>query len=1130
MQMSRWVLRVCLCLMTLTGSACFLPVTRGDPQSNVKSRAQNPGSDSAPKPIRFTQNVAGDTRPLQLDADQISTWVENRQRVILLRGQGLIQQGALQVRAQQAALFVDLDKRRRDGIYSALIYAVGKVRYDDPGATRVSEIALGVVSTRGEILLRSHRQTVGQKNESNDPLYQRGKVAVAPLVPKEKPKVKPKLPSIAPLPLPPVPGSSESSEAPKTDLRSSGASLLPPAPAPLPSLPTTPLPKPKGKVSPQPIKPTQFTPESVPPPPGGGSASIGTEGTGSIGNVTPIGPGPRPNATPGRRVQATPNLRYTLAPRIGSKFKTQSAEVDGEQVTVVTEGVVVQVSGLVGIETLDIEADNAVIWSTGNPAGDLLGTRAPSNNKKEKRRLELYLSGRVEIRQKVDGNLQTLRADEIYYDVNRNSAFAVNADLEMDRPGLLYPLHVKAGELRQLSKTKFEVIDATISSSKLPSDPGLRVLLGEATVEETSKPMTSIFGKQVIDRKTGQPIIVKELLTVGRNATVKLEGVPIFYTPFFQGDARDPLGPIQSIRFGFNQIYGAQFGVSLNVYDLFGIQPYQNTRWNLDLDYLADRGPAIGTEFDYSSRTFFEHPAIVQGRVLAWGILDDGIDQLGRPPTFDTPNERGRFRWLQNVQELPDGFSIQSQVAWLSDRNVYEQFYKLDFDHDINQTTFLYIKQQKGTFAWTALGEPRLRDWVTMTEWLPRADAYLLGQSFLDLFTYHLEASAGYAQMAVSNDPFPPVSPTDQVSSTMRFDVFQEISMPLRAGPFKIVPYGIFDITYYTENLNGEDTARVYGGAGVRSSIPFSRLYQDVSSVLFNFDGLNHKIELTSDYFIAESNESFSQFAQLDRLNDDATDRALREFTPVQPLFNPGAGAALAFSPLYDPQLFAIRRGLQNHIDTRDGIHVLRLNANQRLQTKRGFPGRKHIVDWMKFDVSTSLFPAMDRDNFGELWAFLEYDFEWNVGDRTSLVSSGWFDPFSQGARVYNFGVRSSRPDNTQFYLGYRQVDPLQSRAVIASLQYIFSPKYAVSFSTVYDFGIAENLSTSVLLTRMGTDVQVSVGINYNALINNFGIVFQILPNLVLAQQSRRNSRFSYTDPSGVGPISPGGGTSIFGP
>ncbi|MBI1917283.1 MAG: hypothetical protein HYS12_21495, partial [Planctomycetes bacterium] len=208
---------------------------------------------------------------------------------------------------------------------------------------------------------------------------------------------------------------------------------------------------------------------------------------------------------------------------------------------------------------------------------------------------------------------------------------------------------------------------------------------------------------------------------------------------------------------------------------------------------------------------------------------------------------------------------------------------------------------------------------------------------------------------------------------------------------------------------------------------------------------------------------------------------------------------------------------IDSRIDTRDELEVLELDIRQRLQTKRGFPGREHIVDWMTLDVSASVFPASNRDNFGRTFSFLEYDYTWNIGDRTALVSTAFFDPFNHGPAEYTVGTFLNRTDKTNFYLGYRQLDPLRSKAVTASANYLFSPKYATTISSSYDFGTSQALSNTFIFTRMGTDVNVSLGFTYNALQNNFGVLFEIVPNLV--SMNRR----------GFSPTALGGGGGLLG-
>jgi len=252
----------------------------------------------------------------------------------------------------------------------------------------------------------------------------------------------------------------------------------------------------------------------------------------------------------------------------------------------------------------------------------------------------------------------------------------------------------------------------------------------------------------------------------------------------------------------------------------------------------------------------------------------------------------------------------------------------------------------------------------------------------------------------------------------------------------------------------------------------------------------------------------------------------LRDIHPILPLINPAHGTPLQTSPLFDPQVYAIRRLVDDRIDTLDTIQVVQADIRGRFQTKRGYPGQQHIVDWMTLDLSGSFFPDdargslwpyptqpprspfavpnvpnAQRDNFGERFAFLEYDYTWNIGDRTALVSTCWYDPIDNGARVFTIGAYFNRPDRTSYYIGFRDLQPVGSQAVTAAMTYIFSPKYAMTASTTYDFGTNQSVSNSLLLTRMGSDLQLNLGITYNAILNTFGVAVEIIPNLAANTQ-----------------------------
>jgi hypothetical protein len=1075
--------------------------------AGLTTRSQTP---PVPVLVRWSHNLKSEVKPLVLNADQMATWTEGGRRVVLLHGRVWVEVGILHVRMQEAVVWLDEEGKRTSGIYQGDVYAEGDVHIEDGPKNMEGQRALINLSTRGEVKLRAYSSKVVQKALPSDPFYRKARAVRFPEAAPAAPGIIQQTSYEAPAQAnPPQPEATPSK--PEVKATPVQQQVPPPLPWPPPAVPDNPPPnptiQPPGPAPPAPTLPPATVPPAVVPPapqPGPGQSPPGTlpPGVPMPRSTLPLQQAPPPRVAP----PPGPPRQVSIVPRTSQPIQFKTIPLpNGETAGVVTSGVILVVRNAGnGVGLVDIEADRLVFWTRGDTQKLFNHLRSPEGQ--ETRALEFYLAGNVELRQASQGKNRLIRADQVYYDVRRNVAVALQADMEMTQKGLPYPLHLHADELFQLSPTQFRVVKAEVFSSLLPSDPGLKVVVGEATLEDKRVPRRSIFGRQVVDRN-GQPVLETQELFDSRDDVFVFEHVPVFYLPFLKGDANDPLGPLKNLSFNYNRIFGFQALATLDVYELLGMSKVPGTRWNLNVDYLSHRGPALGTDFDAAGVNLLGMPNKYIEQVKAYGIDDGAKDELGggRGPLDHHPELRGRLFWRQNIQELPDGFTVQTQLSALSDKNFLEQYYKREFDTDPNQETFLYVKQQQNNWAWTGIAEPRIRNWVTETEWLPRFDGYLLGESFFDLLTYNAHASVAYAQLKVTNvPPFPDpaVQPTDVNTSTGRFDIFQEISLPFYFGPVKVVPYAVLDLTYYTEDLTGSDRGRIYGAGGVRASLPLSRLYTDVHSDLFNINGLYHKITLTGNYYNAESNTPYTQLPQLDRLDDDATDQARRDFSfPIPPSL---ISTEAAINPLYltnpnkyDPQRFAIRQLVDNRIDTLDTIDTFQLDVFQRWQTKRGYPGQQHIIDWMTLDLSGNFYPHAQRDNFGESFGFLQYDYLWNIGDRTAFTSSGWVDPFPGGARVFTVGGFLNRPDRTNFFLGFREIDPINSQAVTASVTYVFSPKYAITGASTYDFGTNKGLSNMLMLTRMGSDLQVSFGITYNAILNNFGVQFEILPNLV---------------------------------
>ena len=772
---------------------------------------------------------------------------------------------------------------------------------------------------------------------------------------------------------------------------------------------------------------------------------------------------------------------------------------------------------------LDVESDQLVVWQKNGKAKTLVDAMSEKEGMTQggETEFELYLSGNVVMRygnardpRNGDGTpieAKTIRAERVYYDMTKSRGVFLKAEIDLLKPGLPVPAHFTTKEAWQLSPIEFILNRTKASASKLPYDPGLDLRTRELTyTEEQETVRRTIFGFPFVDRYTGEQDVGAVRRFTAKSNTVDFAGVPIMWFPYLAGDPESPLGPFQNFSFSQNNIFGAQLLTTWSVLDLIGVKKLPNENWNLSVDYMSLRGPALGTQYDLQAGKLFGYDAPFVTSIKAYAIYDQGHDVLAGPRSndFQPSALRDRINW-RHTQEY-ENFSFQGQVAYLSDRNFLEQYYKYEFDGGPNQETFAYLKYQQGNGAVSLLAEPNLaRSWVTETQWLPKLEGQWLGQSFLDRFTYNAWGTAAYANLQTFSLPGselpgnvnPATIPGERPIQTGRFDLMQNIAAPFSLGALRLAPYAVGDLAYYTNDLDNQGRGRLYGGLGARASFPLSRLYEGVDSEFLNLHGLYHKVTFSGNYYTAWSDTPYNALPQLDRLNDDATQQSVRDFQPYAPTFYPGqAGTALLNSPLYDPRLYAIRRLVDTRADTLDTIQVIQAEVRQRWQTKRGYEGMEHTVDYATLDLSASIFPAKNRDNFGQLVSFLEYNATWAVGDRNGFTSSGWIDPYNLGANYWNVNGYFNRPDNTSFYLSYREVQPLNSKLVSGSVSYTFSPKYAVSFSYAYDLSIANNQSTNLMLTRVGTDLTWTVGFTYNAIVNNFGFNFMVMPNLLVNQ------------------------------
>jgi hypothetical protein len=469
------------------------------------------------------------------------------------------------------------------------------------------------------------------------------------------------------------------------------------------------------------------------------------------------------------------------------------------------------------------------------------------------------------------------------------------------------------------------------------------------------------------------------------------------------------------------------------------------------------------------------------------------------------PEQTNRGRIIGwHRQQIAPGFQLKAEVGYISDRDFLEQFYEREWDTARDALTGFQLERNVGTRSYALAANIQINDFFAQTSWLPRLDQFVLGQSVLnERAVWFGHSHAGYGILKPADPPTNPtelakVSPLAWEADVQGFRVGtrQEIDFPVQVGPVKVVPYLLGDATYWQEDINGNDLTRLYGQTGIRASLPVWRTDPTIQSTLWNVNGLAHKVTFELDAFFADANQDLSELPLYDQIDDDSQEHFRRRIADETFGILPPGNVPLQF----DARYFALRSGMQSNVtapslEIADDLAIVQMGMRQRWQTKRGMPGVERIIDWITLDSQITWFPEADRDNFGTDFGMLDYDFNWYLGDRFSLVSDGYFDFFSQGLRTASLGANFGRPAVSNAYLGYRMIEgPISSNIISGLLTYQMSEKWGLKTGGQVDFGPTGTIGQSLSIVYIGESFLWQFGFNRNFSRDNFGFRWAVEP------------------------------------
>lgn len=713
-----------------------------------------------------------------------------------------------------------------------------------------------------------------------------------------------------------------------------------------------------------------------------------------------------------------------------------------------------QTEGTGSPKQIELQADTLVAWRR---AVDANQASIGSTSTQFQGVSEVYVSGDVLLRE----GQRTIRATELYYDLVNKRGMARDAVLRTFEPTRDIPVYVRAKELRQLGDTRFEGEDVSLTTSEFHT-PQISARAAKVSVIDTIRDAEGEGGDNDFTAKM-------------KDVRIKSYNTTLLRLPGMQSNLLSPAVPLKSVHVGHDSAFGTSVETQWYLGRVLGLREPEGTDGTLYLDYYDKRGPGAGVGIEYEREDYF-------GRVLGYAVEDHGEDRLGRTrKNVDVPEDtRGRFA-LQHRQYLPDDWQLTAEVAYLSDRNFLEQYYRQEFYAAKEPETLLHLKRIEDNRALAFLGKMRINEFQDEMEEMPSAEYHWTGQSFLDdWFVFFSDTQASRLRYRFGEGRSG--EPDNYFAFT---ETRNEVDMPLRLGSSKVVPFAAGTFAYddgagFQKELDEpafetKDAVGI-GEAGVRASAdPFWRVYPDVESELWDLHGLRHSIR-------------------------------------------PGVTAVS----------YAATDEVAEQRDTLD------LGIYQKWQTKRGPLGNRRVVDWLDVDVdfvwvtnsgdenagpnqmlwndpfiplvnrTGNQVPPFDRrstDLFGPQRNYTSAATTWRVSETFSVLGDVYLD--MQTAEVKQADVGFSRLcwPNLSYFIGTRYLRDIDnglgqhgSNAVTFALTYVLDPRYTMVFAQQYDFDYGASIRSDLTLIRKYHRVNFAVTLSADESLDEERIVFSLWP------------------------------------
>lgn len=728
---------------------------------------------------------------------------------------------------------------------------------------------------------------------------------------------------------------------------------------------------------------------------------------------------------------------------------------DEENALVVSGGVVVQYADLDADRTLQLTAQNAVIFLDPGAVADIVEV-GPGDVR------GIYLEGNVIA---TDGQF-TIRGPRVFYDVRNDRAAVLDAVFYAYDDSVGMPIYVRADVIRQEALGQWQAQNAKLANVGF-ANPQLSIGSRDVRISQDR-------------RKDGTARVVVD----AKKVSLGLGDTPVLPIPRIRGD-------VERIRVP-NVRIGSKNG-----------DPVIQTKWdlgwmlNLDSDTIVEgdllldgyfgRGPAGGLELQWQTDDSF-------GRFLGYYIYDEGEDLLSTGATV-APQDKNRGLVLAEHQwNITEKWNLKLEGAYISDPAFADSFFEgiAEVGRETTNRLALSHRTDQGFFLFNA--QSPINDF-TPNEYLLQSRGYQvqkypeisysrLGDSFFGgRLTYSSENSVGVLGQSFNEPPVQEygfitpalsqaafgINPGQSIADRLRaqgytedavarLDSRHEFRAPLDVGPVRITPFAVGRLTLYSDDFsefraaNGftdDESSRLWGSAGVTFSTSFNRVYNGVSSKFWNLNRLRHIIEPSATIWTAASNIDSESL------------------------------------PVYDESVESLAEGT-----------AFRVGVTSTMQTKRGGPGAWRNVDWLVLRAEyvyatddTTRESAVGRffESRPELSRFGQFaaaDAQIQLTDAVGVVGSAVYDTENSELDTASAGLIIDHGFGFTTFAEVRRIDAgvLDSTFLNVGGALEISERYALAAAAVLDIEQTELQALGFEVRRRFPQWTLEIGVDYDDL------------------------------------------------